>query len=540
MLFQTAAAIVAACLAMAAAPVQAHEGHDHGPPPPPLAAPAAPRAEAMSEQFQLVAIFRAGALELWLDRFADNAPVSGAAIEAETPAGAATAEAMGDGLYRIAAPWADAPGEHDLIFTVTVDGVSDLLLTSLTIPESAGALASSDAHAIWNRALAETPGPLLAAGGFILGALVVLMLGGRRRTAASAVFLGAAFLSAAMIGPASAEAPATPPDLAQRLPDGAVFAPKPTQRILAIRTQQLSLADHPRVVSLPGRIIPDPDASGVVAAAVSGRLIAPPGGFPKLGARVSANQVLGRVEPSLQAIDESDVQQRAGELDQQIAIVRRRVERLTALRDVVAKSQTEEAQMELAGLLDRRRRLDLSRRSPEALMAPVSGVIAASNAVQGLIATPNAVIFQILDPDRIWVEALSYEVLPAIVSASGRLPDGRAVELAWRGAGLAGARQAAPVHFAVTGETSGLRMGQLIAVLAETSERRRGLAVPRASVLRGSNGQNLVWEHVSPERFEPRLVRFEPLDGERVLILAGVEPGARVVTQGAELLNQIR
>jgi hypothetical protein len=130
--------------------------------------------------------------------------------------------------------------------------------------------------------------------------------------------------------------------------------------------------------------------------------------------------------------------------------------------------------------------------------------------------------------------------LPAIVSASGRLPDGRAVELAWRGVGLAGARQAAPVHFAVTGETSGLRMGQLIAVLAETSERRRGLAVPRASVLRGSNGQNLVWEHVSPERFEPRLVRFEPLDGERVLILAGVEPGARVVTQGAELLNQIR
>ena len=38
----------------------------------------------------------------------------------------------------------------------------------------------------------------------------------------------------------------------------------------------------------------------------------------------------------------------------------------------------------------------------------------------------------------------------------------------------------------------------------------------------------------------PREVRVEPLDGERVLIVSGVEPGKRVVTQGAELLNQIR
>jgi hypothetical protein len=38
----------------------------------------------------------------------------------------------------------------------------------------------------------------------------------------------------------------------------------------------------------------------------------------------------------------------------------------------------------------------------------------------------------------------------------------------------------------------------------------------------------------------PREVRVEPLDGERVLIVAGVEAGRRIVTGGAELLNQIR
>ena len=37
-----------------------------------------------------------------------------------------------------------------------------------------------------------------------------------------------------------------------------------------------------------------------------------------------------------------------------------------------------------------------------------------------------------------------------------------------------------------------------------------------------------------------RSVRTVPLDGDRVLVAAGVEAGTRVVTQGVELLGQIR
>ena len=43
-----------------------------------------------------------------------------------------------------------------------------------------------------------------------------------------------------------------------------------------------------------------------------------------------------------------------------------------------------------------------------------------------------------------------------------------------------------------------------------------------------------------PERFEPHTVRYEPLDGQRVVVLAGLKPDLRVVTDGATLLNQIR
>ena len=66
------------------------------------------------------------------------------------------------------------------------------------------------------------------------------------------------------------------------------------------------------------------------------------------------------------------------------------------------------------------------------------------------------------------------------------------------------------------------------------------MALPRASVLRGANGQSIVYEHTNAERFIPREVRTVALDGERLLVVSGIEPGKRIVTQGAELLDQIR
>ena len=73
---------------------------------------------------------------------------------------------------------------------------------------------------------------------------------------------------------------------AQRLPNGAIFVPKPIQRIFGLRTELTDSRAYRRSIELPGRIIPDPNASGYVQAAIGGRLSPPPGGFPRLGTRV--------------------------------------------------------------------------------------------------------------------------------------------------------------------------------------------------------------------------------------------------------------
>ena len=77
-------------------------------------------------------------------------------------------------------------------------------------------------------------------------------------------------------------------------------------------------------------------------------------------------------------------------------------------------------------------------------------------------------------------------------------------------------------------------------VLAATHEEQHGLAIPRTGLVRNAAGQDVVYDHVAAERFEPRAVRFEPLDGQRVLISHGLVPGRRVVVQGAELIGQVR
>jgi len=532
-----------AVLFLTAGDVLAHEGHEHEPAPPP--ARMAARGEAQSEALELVAVAEGNVLAIYLDRFNTNEPVGRAEIEVETPAGPVTARAEAGDVFRVAAPWLEKPGKYDLIVTVTTDRDSDVLPVTLEIPD---ATTDGSAAILSERARQIVLLAGATAGGF--GLALVLVAAGRRRKHATATAVALIALSFLVTGALAHEghehsaAPSQPVgrDLSQRLPDGSVFVPKATQRILAIRTTMTVDGRFQRTIELPGRIIPDPNASGLVQASAGGRLSPPPGGFPRLGTRVNAGDVLAHVTAPLQAIDISDMRQRQGELDQQISIVERRVNRYEPLAQTgaVSRVQLDEARLELQGLKDRRAALDKVRREPEALIAPVDGVIADGTPVSGQMAQPNTVVFQIVDPARLWVEALSFDALAAATVASAQTAQGHSLALTYRGSGFSDRNQSIPVHFAIDSDVSRVRVGQFVTVFASNGEEMRGIALPRAAVVRSANGQDLVYEHVSAERFQPRPVRIEPLDGERVLIAAGITADKRIVVQGAELIDQVR
>lgn len=153
-------------VALAASPLHAHEGEDHGAPSPVTTQPLAPRVEANSGEVQLLGILQGDKLIVYLDRYASNEPIVNAKLEAESGTFKAAAQARGDGTYALPAAALAQPGKHALVFSVEAGELSDLLNGTLNVPTPA----ANDPVP----AAAQWPVGALAAG----GAVLVLIAGG--------------------------------------------------------------------------------------------------------------------------------------------------------------------------------------------------------------------------------------------------------------------------------------------------------------------------------------------------------------------------
>jgi hypothetical protein len=547
-----AAAMVAA-IVITASLALAGPGHDHGPAPAGATAPASPRVTASSDAFELVGIVEGEVLVVYLDRFATNEPVTGATITISLNGTALKAEPQPNGTYELASPILKVPGLVEVIAEVEAGGTSDLLVGALTIPAPAasGTAAGGEGHLarIRQELASLRPTLLLAGGPLLLGLLVGIGLRSRPRVAmglaALAILVMATSLSLAHEGhDHGGGAAATQGNAPHRRADGTIFLPKPTQRLLEVRTEIVQPREAVRTVRFAGRVIPDPNRSGLVQATIGGRIATAGGGLPRLGQTVKAGEVLAYVQPSFQPVDAATLQQTEGDLDQQIALYRSRLDRQRVLadRNAVPRQSLEETEIQLRGLERRRAELRQSKVVPEPLVAPADGVIAEVRVANGQVVSPSDVLFQIIDPASLWVEALVFDQVNAaeIRAATARLPDGRVVALSLIGRSRSLQQQSTLLQFAIVDAPASLDVGTPLSVIAETGQTARGIVLPRASVTQAPNGQSVVFQHREAELFVPRPVRMEALDAERVLVTGGIEPGERVVVRGAPLVNQVR
>lgn len=77
-----------------------------------------------------------------------------------------------------------------------------------------------------------------------------------------------------------------------------------------------------------------------------------------------------------------------------------------------------------------------------------------------------------------------------------------------------------------------LRAGAFVEAHIWNGPEREALVVPASAILE-EKGVDVVYVMVGGERFERRMVRLGSRDRDKVEILSGLEPGARVVTDGA-------
>jgi len=332
-------------------------------------------------------------------------------------------------------------------------------------------------------------------------------------------------------------------DQPQRMADGSLFVPKATQHLLSVRTVLTAESRAPRTLQLVGTVIADPNSFGRVQSGHAGRIEPPEGGLAFIGKRVKKGDVLAYLQHHIEAYNKGNLQSEIAELEERIKLQEAKLAIYQKAPLAIPPIKIEETKGELAALRQKRRELVPTLLEREEIRAPISGVISVAGVVSGQVVDAREVVFEIVDPARFWVEAIAHDPQAvanlsqaiAVIGADQKIP------LEFAGLGPSLKQQAAPLMFRITGQVpANLSVGRPVTVILQSTLEVSGIVLPASSLVRAPTGLPIVWVKSEAERFEPHAVRYEPFDGQRVLVSAGLKADMRIVTEGATLLNQIR
>ncbi|MFN3869142.1 MAG: efflux RND transporter periplasmic adaptor subunit, partial [Hyphomicrobiaceae bacterium] len=534
----------------------------------------------------------------FLHAFATNAPVAGGRMTVSVDGDSVAAEPEGDGVFTITAPGITSGAATDLVFELTLpDGSEDLLTGRLDVPLSldktpaaAEAMAagwigrlSGDAVLLWaaglsfaagvlatlffaggrgarsagNSAVAPAEGTALSAVAAAASAASKSSVAQLRRTAGAVILAMLAATASAVVAAhrdahaadratAASGLPSIPSTMAtdqpQRMPDATLFVPKATQHLLAIRTAVVAKTRASRGVELTGRVIVGPQNLGRVQSNRPGRFVAAGERVGFVGMKVEAGQLLGFVETYIEAADRANIASQIAETEARIAKSRIILSRYEKSPGAVPQVKVDEVRGELDALVKRRAELLPSTSAREPLIAPIGGVISTASVVVGQVVEPRDVLFEIIDPSEFWIEAVApnIEGTDTVTSAVATVHDHHKLELEYLGRGLALRNHSTVLNFRVTTTGEPLAVGMTARIILKLADETEGYILPTSAIVRGATGLPVVWLKVAPERFEPQVVKVEPLDGNNVIVAAGLAADQRVVTDGVTLLNQIR
>jgi membrane fusion protein, heavy metal efflux system len=183
------------------------------------------------------------------------------------------------------------------------------------------------------------------------------------------------------------------------------------------------------------------------------------------------------------------------------------------------------------------------------IKSPISGRITARNAAPGLLEQPGSVPapYSVADLRTKWMVAnviesdsplyrLGQPIRAALMAYPGRVFEGRVSRL---GRSLDVNTHRIVVRCEVADPNDELIAGMLASFAIQVHDPVKSLAIPVNGVVRNGDGSFAAWITTDRRRFTQRIVKLgEPLDGQYP-VLAGLQPGDLVVTDGAVFVSNI-
>ncbi|MBF0400129.1 MAG: efflux RND transporter periplasmic adaptor subunit [Magnetococcales bacterium] len=488
----------------------AHGGEDHGDAAVPRdhTLPVAPGHGAAGDLFEAVVTplpDRKG-VSIHLSDLENNAPVKNATIEAEmagsSPWRGTASPTRATGIYELPLPRPD--GAFDLTLTVTTGEKNDLILISVPAPATMATAVEKPSI----RLPVQIEHVLFVAG-IVLSGVLGYLLGhtGGRKSLLPVLLIGV-MLSLGVeqaFAHGGEDHGGAQPTEGQRSASGETSLPKATQFLLGIRTLPVGPQVAATTVRLVGKVIPDPSAYARVQPSMTARISHDPNfPVPVSGQQVKRGQPLAALDPNLSANEK---------LGRQTALLRAQNSDSTLGREL--------------------------------LLAPIDGVVTDVHIVPGEVVTEQTMLAEIIQPERLWVEAVLFD-LPLAERITGamaetRLLPGKRFRLKLMGTSPKLSAEDHGLHllFAVEKTLGALRLGIPLDVYAELETVSMPLAIPREALLE-KGGQPVVWIKTAPEQFTTRAVMTGRQAGTWTEILSGLQAGDKVVVQGQRQLASIR
>ncbi|QTH63626.1 efflux RND transporter periplasmic adaptor subunit [Psychrosphaera ytuae] len=327
-----------------------------------------------------------------------------------------------------------------------------------------------------------------------------------------------------------------------RQDDGSVLMPMKHQALLKIRTQFAEVTKTRKHVQLHGTIKPHPDGFAIVQPSSDGRLDAPKKGMHISGTLVKAGEILGFIRYQYTAFDFANQTSDLVAVRNQIAQVKRDVDRLKNLGDLASKQELERLETQLTIFKQQEGVLEQGLEKSEALVAPIDGVLVNNSVSKGQWVEAGRTLFEIVSLDKFLVEAttsgenLSAELTTAKIT---QLPN---VTVSYIGSSPQLVNGLVLANFESSSEIkpSHIQLNKPVTLQAPINRVIEGIVLPAKAVVLSPNNLPQVWIKLSAERFLPQIVEYEELEPGLVVITNGLGADNRVVVEGSSLLNQVR
>ncbi|HED18260.1 MAG TPA: efflux RND transporter periplasmic adaptor subunit [Gammaproteobacteria bacterium] len=228
--------------------------------------------------------------------------------------------------------------------------------------------------------------------------------------------------------------------------------------------------------------------------------------------------------------------QRVKKLGRKVVSERRYIEAQVARQQAYAKLRAygmTDAQIQ--SLLKQR---DSSRATGElVLLSPQQGTVIHDDFIVGELAEPGRELFVITDETALWVDtrltpkdAGNIRVgATARIRVHNRWLDGEVIQARHT---LDERTRTLSVRVQVANPDDQLHPGQFVNVEIQSAQRKPGIAVPVAAVLRSPDGDWQVFIEEAPGRYEPKEIEVLRTVG-RQMVIDGLKDGERIVSKGA-------